>query len=93
MGSHYLDDINKNRLKLFTRVSVRLFKGFTLRVMGSVEIIHDQLSLAKESGASREDVLLRQSQQATQYDYWGNVGITYTFGSIYNNVVNPRFGN
>lgn len=93
MGSHYFDDINKNRLKLFTRVSVRLFKGFTLRLMGSLEIIHDQLSLAKESGASREDVLLRQSQQATQYDYWGNIGFTYTFGSIYNNVVNPRFGN
>jgi len=92
-GSHYLDDVSKNRLSLFSRISVRLFKGFTVRMMGSIEFIHDQLSLVKQSGASKDEVLLRQSQQATQYDYWGNIGITYTFGSIYNNIVNPRFGN
>ena len=26
------------------------------------------------------------------YEYSFDVGFTYTFGSIFNNVVNPRFG-
>jgi hypothetical protein len=54
-------------------------------------IIHDQLSLTKE-GATAEEVLLRQQQIASQYNYSFKVGFSYTFGSIYNNVVNPRFG-
>jgi len=28
----------------------------------------------------------------TSYEYWGGFGLSYTFGSVYNNVVNPRFG-
>ncbi|MFO7924858.1 MAG: hypothetical protein R6U58_14325 [Bacteroidales bacterium] len=28
----------------------------------------------------------------TQYMYFSSFGLTYTFGSIYSNVVNPRFG-
>jgi hypothetical protein len=35
----------------------------------------------------------RRQQLATRYSYFTSFGLTYTFGSIYNNVVNPRFGN
>jgi hypothetical protein len=28
----------------------------------------------------------------TTYNYFAMVGLSYTFGSIYTNVVNPRFG-
>jgi hypothetical protein len=27
----------------------------------------------------------------TSYRYYSAIGVSYTFGSIYNNVVNPRF--
>jgi hypothetical protein len=54
-------------------------------------MLHDQIGLRKE-GSSLEDVLLQQKQLATQYYYYISAGLTYTFGSIYNNVVNPRFG-
>ncbi len=37
-------------------------------------------------------MLLRIRQLETNYRYFGSVGLRYTFGSIYNNVVNPRFG-
>ena len=47
--------------------------------------------LPKE-GATEEEILLHQRQLATQYDYFASVGLRYTFGSIYSNVVNPRFG-
>jgi hypothetical protein len=42
--------------------------------------------------AETEDVLLRIKELETQYQYYTSFGFTYTSGSIYNNVVNPRFG-
>ena len=29
---------------------------------------------------------------ATNYNYRFSVGVSYTFGSIYSSIVNPRFG-
>ena len=91
-GSHYLHDLDKNRAQLYSRLSVRILEGLSVNLDGSVSRIHDQLSLGK-GGASDEEILLRQRELETSYDYWGSVGISYSFGSIYNNVVNPRFGN
>ena len=90
-GSHYFHDLSLNRLHMSSELRFRLFKGFSVYLYGSASLIHNQISLPKE-GASDEDVLLKQKQLATQYQYWGSMGITYTFGSIYNNIVNPRFG-
>jgi len=36
-------------------------------------------------------VLLRQTQLATGYRAFLYAGLSYTFGSVFNNVVNPRF--
>jgi hypothetical protein len=46
-----------------------------------------------KGGATTEEVLLRRKELATQFSYFTSFGLTFTFGSIYNNVVNPRFGN
>ncbi|HEX2457685.1 MAG TPA: hypothetical protein VHI99_28565 [Vicinamibacterales bacterium] len=35
--------------------------------------------------------LNRQRELATSYQYDISFGISYSFGSIYNNIVNPRF--
>ncbi|MEK7726785.1 MAG: hypothetical protein AAB354_00160 [candidate division KSB1 bacterium] len=91
-GSHYLHDFSKNRLELNSQLSLQLFKGVSLELYGSFSLIHDQLSLPK-GGATEEEILLQRKQLETQYQYFGSLGISYTFGSIYNNVVNPRFGN
>mgnify|MGYP000333047977 CR=1 FL=1 len=90
-GSHYFHDFSKNRLQLSSNLSLHLFKGLSLRLSGRISMIHDQLSLPKRE-ATPEEVLLRRTQLATQYKYRGSVGLSYTFGSIYKNVVNPRFG-
>jgi hypothetical protein len=42
---------------------------------------------------TNEEILVRQLELATGYQYEFSVGISYSFGSIYNNVVNPRFRN
>jgi hypothetical protein len=57
-----------------------------------VSLIHDQLSLPR-AGANKEEILLQIKQIETNYSYNVNLGLSYTFGSIYNNVVNPRFEN
>lgn len=90
-GSHYFYDFKKNRLQLYGNISLNLIKGFSLEMQGHVSRIHDQLSLRKGT-ANQEEVLLQQRELATSYSYWTSIGISYTFGSIYNNIVNPRFG-
>jgi hypothetical protein len=39
-----------------------------------------------------QEILTRQFAQETTHQYFVNFGLSYTFGSIFNNVVNPRFG-
>jgi len=89
-GKTYLHDLTKNNLRINSSLSLRLMKGLSFRVSGTVSFIRDQISLPM-NGVSEEDMLLRQKQIATNFSFWGSAGITYTFGSIYNNVVNPRF--
>jgi len=90
-GSHYFHNFSKNRLELWTNIDLRIFKGLSLDIWGRYERIHDQLSLPKEE-ASLDEVLLRRKELATHYDYSISIGLRYTFGSVYSNVVNPRFG-
>ena len=44
-------------------------------------------------GASTEEILLELKRLATNYSARLEMGISYRFGSMYSNVVNPRFGN
>ncbi len=90
-GFHYFNDVKKNHLETYSEVSIRLFKGLSFNMYGQFSRIHDQLSLVK-GGATLEEILLRRTQLATSYSYYGSIGLSYTFGSIYSNVVNPRFG-
>ena len=91
LGSHVLDDFDKNHVEIETEIALRLFRGFSFTTHGGLSLIHDQLSLPKGE-IEIEDLLLRRRQLQTQYSYWLMVGFEYAFGSIYNNIVNPRFG-
>jgi hypothetical protein len=90
-ASQYLHDPDLYQVGLFGSISVRLFQGFSVNAFGSYGLVRDQLFLPA-GGASAEDVLLRQRQLETSFNYITQVGFSYRFGSIFNNVVNPRFG-
>lgn len=90
-ASNYLHDPQFYRLVLRGFVDVRLFRGLSVRLRGRIERINDQLFLPAGEG-TEEDILLRRTEQATDFSYWGNLSLSYTFGSIYDNVVNSRFG-
>jgi len=85
--------VNQNlyQLSAFSSLSVRLFRGFSVNMSGSYARIHDQLFLPA-GDAIFEEKLLRRKQLATSYNYFVVFGFSYQFGSIFNNVVNPRFG-
>ena len=91
-GSNYFHDFSKYNIGIQLGGSVRLIKGLSLRLYGNYSESRDQLSLRKEASTT-EEILLRQKEVAKNYNYWVNFGFSYTFGSIYNNVVNPRFDN
>jgi len=91
-ASNYFHDFSKNRLQFYGYVNIRVFKGLSFRLGGSVARINDQLNLAK-GDLDEAEILLRIRELSTAYRIDANLGITYTFGSIYNNIVNPRFGN
>ncbi len=90
-GSQYFHDLSKNRLEFSGELSLRVWEGFSLLLSGYASLIHDQLSLPA-FGASPEEILLQRRELATTYTYYASVGLSYTFGSIYSNIVNPRFG-
>ncbi len=88
--SGFLHDLSKHNLDFFVDADVRLFRGFSLNVEGSYSRVRDQIYLAA-GGATDEEVLLRVRRLQTGYRYRTLVGFSYQFGSIFNNVVNPRW--
>ncbi len=95
-ASNYLTDFSESlldlyRLQLFGFLQVRLVRGLSIFGFGRVSRIRDQVFLSKEE-ASEEEILLGNVRLPTSFEYRLSLGISYTFGSIYNNIVNPRFG-
>ena len=88
--SQFLDEPDQNRVVFFGDVEIRLFRGFFLSLNGSSSLIRDQIYLPRRD-ATDEEILVRQRQLATDYEWRFRIGITYSFGSIFNNVVNARF--
>ncbi|MCG7854113.1 MAG: hypothetical protein MIO92_16480 [Methanosarcinaceae archaeon] len=54
--------------------------------------VRDQISLPS-GGATKDEILLELKRLATGYELRLEAGLNFRFGSIYSNIVNPRFGN
>ncbi len=87
---NFLTDAAKRNTSLNAGISVRLFRGFSVNASGGYEWIHDQVYLPRGE-QDAVDVLLRRRALLSGFQYEMRLGLSYTFGSIYNNVVNPRF--
>ena len=90
-ASNYLNDASKRNASVYVNTDLRLFKGFSLNFFTNYSNIADQIFLRKQASTTG-DVLLQQQQQATSYSFAFFGGLRYSFGSLLNNVVNPRFG-
>lgn len=89
-GYQYLNNLERYRLSLEIDLSLRVAQGLSLRFYGNGSQINNQISLAKQSGDTA-DVLLGGRQLATTFSYLTSFGLNYTFGSVNNSIVNPRF--
>jgi hypothetical protein len=87
----YLHDLSKYRLEVGGELSFRITRGLSLNLDGSASRVRDQIALPAR-GATDEEILLRVRELQSNYRFDFSFGLTYRFGSIFNNIVNPRFG-
>lgn len=88
--SRYLHDVSLYSIELDANVEIRLTRGLSVEFGANAEKVSDQLYLPR-GDASDDEVLTRQRALATDYRIGAYAGISFTFGSILNTVVNPRF--
>ncbi len=89
-ASTFLHDWSRNRLSIRGGLDIRVARGLQLQVEGSYSRVRDQITLRK-GDASDEEVFLRLRELATDYRANLQIGMSYTFGSFFNSIVNPRF--
>jgi hypothetical protein len=88
-GTQYWNDTRNPNVDITGNVEVRIARGLSLSASASYNFVRSQRFLSA-SDASDAEVLLQLRQLRTAYQYSGRLGLSYTFGSVYNNVVNPR---
>ncbi|WP_420456936.1 hypothetical protein [Rubrivirga sp.] len=91
-ASQYLSRTDRYNLSLGGGVELRLLRGLSLRVDGYYEFVRDQINL-RAARAEDGQILTGDQELPTGFQYFASVGVSYSFGSIYNQVVNARFGN
>jgi hypothetical protein len=91
-GSNYLHDLGKYQVDTFGIVNLRLYKGLSVYVLGGYSWLHDsQLSLLGRE-PTYEEILLRLRELPMNSNHFLALGFQFQFGSIFTNVINPRFG-
>lgn len=89
-ATNYINDPAQYAFGADATASINVAKGLYLNISGGASYIRNQLSLPQDQ-ASLEEIYLGDRQLETNYSYHLNVGISFRFGSIFNNNVNPRF--
>ena len=84
------DDLRKYNVRISSRADWNITKGLSLNYSASINFDRAQIHLPL-SGVTYEEIILRQKELESNYFYYMYFGISYTFGSMKNNVVNPRF--
>jgi hypothetical protein len=88
----YLHNLRKfHRLSFGGRLSIRIARGLEWNIGGDISKIRDQIYIPLAE-LSEEDILLGRRQLPTDSRLSINTGFSFRFGSIFNNVVNNRFG-
>ncbi|MGV3631220.1 MAG: hypothetical protein ACO1O6_08440 [Bacteroidota bacterium] len=88
--SNYLHDVSKNQFNVSGAVSTRLFKGLNFAVWGNYAFVHDQVNIRK-GDISVDQLLVKNKELLSSYNFNIGMGISYRFGSKNNNQVFPSF--
>jgi hypothetical protein len=90
-GVNYLNHFAKGHVDTFGMISLNIYKGLNVFVVGGWSLIHDQLSLRLRDPTD-DEIYLRLVELKTNSNSFFVLGVQFTFGSIFTNVINPRFG-
>ena len=88
-ASHHFHDFHSNSIEFFSQMDIRIFKGLSLTLEADYEFINNLVAIPLED-LSREEILLEQRRRATNYQFEGHIGFTFTFGSDQSAEYNPR---
>jgi hypothetical protein len=86
----FIDDPELYRLSTGATITLELFQGLAIGLEGHAAYVRDLVNLRGRE-ISDEEIILWTAQQYTEYIFEAGVSFVYTFGSIHNTVVNPRF--
>jgi hypothetical protein len=89
-ASHYINYPKAYRFDMVGQINIQVAKGLFFNVTGNVSLINNQLSISKAL-LKPEQIILQQRETLSNYSVGFQIGIRYVFGSIYNNIVNPRY--
>ena len=89
-GFHYFNYLNNYNLSIYPSININPAKGLRVGMWAGLTLVKDQFFLSA-SGATQSEILLNQKQLKTNFNYEVGFNVNYTFGSIYNNIINVRF--
>lgn len=85
-----MHDWQKNNLSFSGAVSLKVAKGLNMAIWGNYNFVRNQINIRK--GDATIDQLLAQNREIlSNYGFDLGVGMSYRFGSKFNDAVNPSF--
>lgn len=88
-GHHFFTEKDMFRINGNINLRWRVFEGFNFNLGANASYIKDQVLFVPKD-INRNNVLLGAGILPTNFSLFFSGGISYTFGSINNSVVNPR---
>lgn len=83
--------MNINKISFGSSANIRIVKGLSFNIYLGTGFTRGVFPNLRRKDFNREDILSNVRQIPTTNNIFMSIGLNYRFGSIYNNVVNPRF--
>lgn len=87
---NYLHDFSQMRLGLNPELEWNIARGLNINFFGDISYVANLRNIQKGE-VDPTNILLQITQLNTSFNYAMSVGLSYRFGSAYNNIVNTRF--
>ena len=87
---NFLHDFNQLQIGLNPELDWNVTKGLSISLFGRISYIANLRNI-QQSDLDNNDILLQNRQLDTSFGFFARLGLTYRFGSAYNNIVNTRF--
>lgn len=88
--NQFLDEPGLFKVSTGANLTLRIAAGLSISFEGEFAYVKDQITLRQRPVTDLE-LLLWTAQQPTDHRFYGQISLSYTFGSVFNTIVNPRF--